>query len=509
MKLIAKLRSYWPEALLAAAVALPWLSLLALGLVWLWQGNHVWKWALAALVLGLLTWPLTRFVRRRANAEARIELGEMAEPSESWHVREREAWGDVIAIADATTPPTFAEIEPLVDLAKLTVEAVARRLHPDAREAWAQFTLPEFLLLAERLARDVRREALAHIPGIKTLRLGHLLWVRQQNERYGALAKTGWRAGYTLWRLTRAVINPIQAAAQEGSGSLVGKAADAFSYRLRAVGTRMLVLEVGRAAIELYSGRLALTDAEMRAAQEREAAASDEPVAPVRIVLTGQVNAGKSSLVNALAKETRSAVAPVPTTARVAEYRLESEGRPAVCLIDMPGFGDGTDPDFMAQADRADLVLWVASAVQPARAPDRQGLDKFRAWAGTQHTRRPPPLLLALTHVDELRPAGEWKPPYDIAAPVGPKAGSIRSSLDSVARTLDVPADTIVPVAMPPGEASYNMDALWARIAAELDDARLAQLDRLRIGAKRTSLREVTDQLGRAGRFILKHIVRP
>jgi hypothetical protein len=78
-----------------------------------------------------------------------------------------------------------------------------------------------------------------------------------------------------------------------------------------------------------------------------------------------------------------------------------------------------------------------------------------------------------------------------------------------VARTLDVPADTIVPVAMPPGEASYNMDALWARIAAELDDARLAQLDRLRIGAKRTSLREVTDQLGRAGRFILKHIVRP
>ena len=77
MKLLAKLRSYWPETLLAAAVALPWLSLLALGLVWLWQGNHVWQWALAALVLGMLTWPLTRFVRRRANAEARIELGEM------------------------------------------------------------------------------------------------------------------------------------------------------------------------------------------------------------------------------------------------------------------------------------------------------------------------------------------------------------------------------------------------------------------------------------------------
>jgi hypothetical protein len=36
------LRRYWPETLLFLAVALPWLSLFALGLVWLWQGGHVW-----------------------------------------------------------------------------------------------------------------------------------------------------------------------------------------------------------------------------------------------------------------------------------------------------------------------------------------------------------------------------------------------------------------------------------------------------------------------------------
>ena len=507
MKTTAKLLRYWPETLLAAAVALPWLSLLALGLVWLWQGNHVWQWALAALVLGLLAWPLTRFVRRRASAEARIELGEMAEPSGNWHVREREAWDDVIAIADKTTAPSFTEIEPLVDIARSTVEVVARRFHPDAREAWAHFTLPEILLLTERLARDVRREALGHIPGIKTLRLGHLLWVRQQSERYGPVAKTGWRTGTTIWRLARAVINPLQAAAQEGSGAFVTKAATAFSYRLRAVATRMLVLEVGRAAIDLYSGRLALSAAEMRAAQEREAAAGDEPVAPVRIVLIGQVNAGKSSLVNALAQETRSAIGPVPTTSRVAEYRLESEGHPAVTLIDMPGFGDGTEPDFIVETDRADLVLWVASAVQPARAPDRQNLEKYRAWAGKQLARHAPPVLLALTHIDELRPANEWKPPYDIAAPAGPKAVAIRSAVDSVARVLEMPTHTIVPVAMPPGQEPYNLDALWGRIAVELDEARLAQLDRLRIGEQRTNLREVADQLGRTGRFILKRMI--
>jgi hypothetical protein len=59
------LRRYWPETLLFMAVALPWLSLFALGLVWLWQGGRVWVWAMAAAALGLLAWPLSVSVRRR------------------------------------------------------------------------------------------------------------------------------------------------------------------------------------------------------------------------------------------------------------------------------------------------------------------------------------------------------------------------------------------------------------------------------------------------------------
>ena len=137
----------------------------------------------------------------------------------------------------------------------------------------------------------------------------------------------------------------------------------------------------------------------------------------MRLVLIGQVSAGKSSLVNALAQESRSAVGPLPTTARVAEYRLELAGRPAVSLVDMPGLEDGTEAEFLEQVERADLVVWVASATQPARDTDRKALAAVRAWAAAQLTRRVPPIVLALTHIDELRPAGEWQPPYDIAAP--------------------------------------------------------------------------------------------
>ena len=45
MSMGRSLRRFWPELLLFLAVALPWLSLLALGMVWLWQGGRVWMWA--------------------------------------------------------------------------------------------------------------------------------------------------------------------------------------------------------------------------------------------------------------------------------------------------------------------------------------------------------------------------------------------------------------------------------------------------------------------------------
>jgi uncharacterized protein len=129
----------------------------------------------------------------------------------------------------------------------------------------------------------------------------------------------------------------LQAAGSETSSLLVDRAASVLSYRLRAYVTRLLILEVGRASIELYSGRLALSEEELRAAQGLDAALAAAPDAPVRIVLAGQINAGKSSLLNALANEIKSAVGPVPTTARVAEYRLEIQGRPAVSVVNAAG----------------------------------------------------------------------------------------------------------------------------------------------------------------------------
>jgi hypothetical protein len=117
-------------------------------------------------------------------------------------------------------------------------------------------------------------------------------------------------------------------------------------------------------------------------------------------------------------------------------------------------------------------------------------------------------VVLALTHADELRPAKEWPPPYHVTAPSGPKTRAIGAAVDAAARVLDLPADAIVPVAMPPGGEFYNLDAFWARIAVELDEAKLVQLDRLRVGPQGLRLRELADQFGHAGRMIIESIVK-
>ncbi|HLN07695.1 MAG TPA: GTPase, partial [Xanthobacteraceae bacterium] len=332
-------------------------------------------------------------------------------------------------------------------------------------------------------------------------------WVRRQGMHYGAAAWQGWRVGFGLWRAVRATLNPVQAAVQEAKDFFTEQTQHALSDRVRAYATRLLVLEAGRAAIDLYSGRLVLSDDEVRAARERDRQGLEEPPAPVRILLAGQVNAGKSSLVNAMAQEVRCAVGPLPTTSGTAEHPLALEGRPAVVLVDTAGLGDGSASALLRHAARADLVLWVAAATQPARGTDRAHLDALRAWARAQIEHRPPAVLLALTHVDQLRPAAEWVPPYDVATPVAPKALAIRAAMDAVGRALNLSPDAVVPVAMPPGRDPYNLDALWARIALELDEAKLVQLDRLRLAHAGIRLHELAAQLGNAGRMIVKGIV--
>src|SRR6516162_11673487 len=107
-------RRYWREMLLSLTLALPWLSLIVLGSIWLWQSGLGWAWSVTAAMLGLLAWPLSRSVRQRAKAEARLALADQAEPSRGWNRGEQKAWTAVLEIADTAVPLSFTDLDPLL-----------------------------------------------------------------------------------------------------------------------------------------------------------------------------------------------------------------------------------------------------------------------------------------------------------------------------------------------------------------------------------------------------------
>jgi hypothetical protein len=61
---------------------------------------------------------------------------------------------------------------------------------------------------------------------------------------------------------------------------------------------------------------------------------------------------------------------------------------------------------------------------------------------------------------------------------------------------------------MPPGGLPYNLDSVWDRIAVEFEQAKLVQLDRVRIGKKELKPWSVLKQLNAAGRTILRALIK-
>lgn len=95
----------------------------------------------------------------------------------------------------------------------------------------------------------------------------------------------------------------------------------------------------------------------------------------LRVVIAGPPNAGKSSLLNALARADRAIVSPIPGTTRdVIEQHVQFDGLP-VWLIDTAGLRDSVDPletegmrRTRAAAERADYALLLlddSAASQP------------------------------------------------------------------------------------------------------------------------------------------------
>ena len=105
----------------------------------------------------------------------------------------------------------------------------------------------------------------------------------------------------------------------------------------------------------------------------------------VRVVVAGPPNAGKSSLVNALAQSERAIVTATPGTTRdVIEVPLAISGIPFV-LVDTAGLRESSDEveaigigRAQEEAGRADILLWLGD---PEALPDHAGALQLAAKA--------------------------------------------------------------------------------------------------------------------------------
>jgi tRNA modification GTPase len=99
----------------------------------------------------------------------------------------------------------------------------------------------------------------------------------------------------------------------------------------------------------------------------------------VRAAIVGRPNVGKSSLLNALLRQSRAIVTPFPGTTRdTIEETLNLRGLPLV-LVDTAGISDTGDPVERLGVERshqalavADLALFVMDGSQPLTAQDRE-----------------------------------------------------------------------------------------------------------------------------------------
>jgi predicted GTPase len=486
--------------------ALPVVALLPLGLFWLWRAEVLPWWLLAMVLCSGAGYGLQHWLLQRDRA---LLAGAKTGPDPYWPPKAEGAWAAVERLAEEVKPEDW----PLNDggrlwtLGRNTLDTVARRYYPTVERPLLELTVPHTLLIIERASRDLRATVAEHIPFSNRLTLGDLLRAWRWKATVERL--------FNVYRAGRLVINPADALLSEIWGQLRGQAyGQAWTETQRWL-LREYVRKVGYYAIELYSGRLTLADGEPTATPTpgsrhdlQQAAEIATPAGePLRIVVLGRANAGKSSLINALFGRLTAATDVLPdTTPGLTPYRLEREGLAAALIFDTPGCDTGLlgDKALRKVVQDSDLLLWVCAAHRPDRQVERDKLDAVRAWQAERQDRRPPPLLVAVSHIDQLRPPREWQPPYDLRDPPGTKAANIRAAVATVAGDLAVPVAAVIPVCLAEGRV-YNVDdALWAAILERQDEAGKVRFLRCLEERKRVEnwvlLRR---QLANAGRWLL------
>lgn len=493
----------WRFWVLVACLGIPLLGFGVVGALWLYERGWL-GWA-GLIFLGGEALAYFLF-RRWSRRDDRLLPRPSKAPPADFGPRDQEAWQVVQEYQDRIERGeiTLTSLEQCLSLGREILERVAKFYRPGEREPLLAVPVPLLMRAIEETARDLAAIT-ADLP------LAHRITIGDAVRGYRLGQKL--RPAYDVYRVLYPLFNWQNVLFRM---LVTERLFDLTWETLNQWLLRWYVDRVGYHAIELYSGRLLLTrrlDGAPPLSPETAKILTEEQTPhtePLRILVLGQVKAGKSSLINALFGEVRAATDVLPATAQLTAYVLE---RPSlggkVILSDLGGYEDPSatqerTEEALAEAVRSDVLILVLSAVNAAREPDRRLLAQLRERFARQPNLTPPPMVVALTHIDLLRPPLEWAPPYDIVTPASPKARSIRGALDAVAAELSLSPEVIVPVCLRPDRVYNVEETLVPLLVGALPEGKRTLLLRT---LKTLRDREQWELLGRqaraAGRFLL------
>ena len=342
--------------LLAAALLLPTLSLIPLGGFYLYEHGWLLYWAIAALAVATVGF----LAERRWMTSGSRRLAQMKAADES---RRREghltlsdrAWGDVRAIAAKVDPESLTSSDAVLALGQRTIDAVARRMHPEKSDAMWQFTLPEALVIAERVSSRLGRFVETQIPLGDRLTVAQLMAVYRWRGMVGVAERA-----YDVWRVIR-LANPATAVTHEAREQLSRAVVNWSKERVGRRIAEAYVEEVGRAAIDLYGGIL-------RPHAESEASGSGEAERPGRALRALVIGASPAR------------IGVVTALTAMADRETELEGKGRILVHESNAIEDATFArrQLIRSISESDVVVWCVDRQGGVTQGDLSALDAMK-----------------------------------------------------------------------------------------------------------------------------------
>jgi len=443
------------------AFILPIALLFLSGLAWLIEHELLLAWFMISGFLSILVFPVIKQFKPKQLSQVPTDTSPLNTWSETGHL----AWKEVQKLGERVQHEEayIESLENLWNLLQEVMETVADQFYPDSDNSIMEVPIPYLLKVVELMVIDLRGSFTEHLPGSHILTINDFL----RGKRLASLGKEL----YDLYRVVSFGVNIPSALVREFRDLVSGKLVTASSHELKAWLIKSYIEKIGFYSIELYSGSIILDEKDFeeyssKAAekaighvQKRDQALQKEPL---RILVLGQVNSGKSSLINALFGEMKALVDVVPQTSQIEPYLLEREGIERAIIFDTAGY-QSVDHPFkpLKQAKeeiiKTDLILLCCSSITAARLADRQMLEDLRQFYKENKKMEVPPVIVVLTQIDRLRPIREWEPPYNVAHPTRTKEKLIRSSMEAVSQDLKIELSQIVPVNLKSPDL-YNID---------------------------------------------------